>query len=286
MGTSETLSEHVPKLGRVARLLIEAMGKHLPPSAASLRLLDVGGAAGTVLAEKRADLHIQSVSADPERWNIAPDSIDAVVAYDGVLDERLLQAALNVMRPGGRLIVMDSRGEVSESHGKTLETAGYTRILVETGAECPLPTGVLMRGEKPHTTSDTLERIQQVAQQDEDDDVQTLDDFRGKYVHLLVVQTPNKPIWAMGADEHYHWDAVAVDGALLAFSSLPKAVGFMQPAVVAGRIVGVNKVAKFNRTTAQEWTHPVILNPTLSVLEGKTAALIKIDPATAEESDE
>lgn len=282
--TQSVQSTDVPRLGRVARLLIEAMGKHLPPSAASLRLLDVGGAAGAVLVEKRADLDIQRVSADPDSWTIAPDSFDAVVAYDRLLDTPLLRAALTALRPGGRLIVMDSRGEVSEIPVKTLESAGYTRILVEIGAECPLPTGVLMRGEKPHTTTDTLERIQQVAEHDHN--ALTLDDFRGKYVHLLVIQTPNKPVWAMGADDRYRWQAVTVDGALLAFSSLPKAVGFMQPAVVAGQITGVNKVAKFSRATAQTWPQPVLLNPTLDVLNDRALVYLDIDSATAEESDE
>jgi len=41
---------------RVERQLIEAMAKHLPPSAASLRLVDIGGRAGAVFAEARADL--------------------------------------------------------------------------------------------------------------------------------------------------------------------------------------------------------------------------------------
>jgi len=41
----------------------------------------------------------------------------------------------------------------SEAFVKTLEAADYTRILVEVGAECPLPVGALMRGEKPHTVA-------------------------------------------------------------------------------------------------------------------------------------
>jgi hypothetical protein len=40
------------------RLLIAAMAKHLPPSAASLRLVDIGGRAGGILAEMRPDLDI------------------------------------------------------------------------------------------------------------------------------------------------------------------------------------------------------------------------------------
>jgi len=35
-----------PRTPRLARLFIEAMAKHLPPSASQLRLIDVDGAAG------------------------------------------------------------------------------------------------------------------------------------------------------------------------------------------------------------------------------------------------
>src|SRR5262249_6389829 len=146
--------------------------------------------------------------------------------------------------PGHRLVV-------------TLENAGYTRILVE-----PLSDqgGVLMRGEKPHTTPDTMERIRQVAVRDAESDLST---YSGRYVHLLIQQTPNKPAWKLQPGEKIEWRALALAqpsvGAdetgrvALAFSSLPKAVSFMQPAVVAGAIRGVNKVAKFSRETAQGW---------------------------------
>ena len=173
--------------------------------------------------------------------------------------------------------------EPDELRVQTLEKAGYTRILVGTGIECPLPTGVLMRGEKPHTTDDTLERIQVAAEQDE---AQPFADYRGKYVYLLVTQTPNKPVWTLEAGETIQWQAVTLDDALLAFSSLPKAVGFMQPAVLAGRIQDVNKVGKFSVATAQTWTQPVLLNPESDVLEGGTVGRINVDASTAEAPDE
>lgn len=293
----ETLPEtppppDAPRLGRVARLLIEAMAKHLPPSAAQLRLLDVGGLAGAILTERRADLEVIAVPNDPDAWTVAPESADAVVAYDRALDPPLLRAALGALRPGGRLIVMDSRGAVDEAHVTTLETAGYGRILVEVGAECPLPTGVLMRGEKPHTTADTLARIASVAGSDDDDETGEVVSqaewrgFRGKYLHVPVIQTPNKPVWAMGPGESYAWDALTLDGALLAFSSLPKAVAFMQPSVLAGRALGVNKVAKFSKTAAARWALPVWLNPPPDALEGRDLGSAPLDPADAEASDE
>jgi hypothetical protein len=276
-----------PRTPRLARLFIEAMAKHLPPSASQLRLIDVDGAAGGVLTLARTDLEVVAVENAAEGdWGVAPESADAVVAFNNTLQPHLLDAALLALRPGGRLIIMETSGEPDEARVHTLETAGYTRILVESGIECPLPTGVLMRGEKPHLTEDTAARVQGVASADQD--AQTLADYRGRYVHLLVMQTPNKPAWALDAGETLRWEAVTLNGALLAFTSLPKAVAFMQPAVVAGVIRDVNKVAKFSKATALTWTLPVLLNPSLDSIDidGAALAQIKIDPATAEKSDE
>lgn len=269
---------------RLARLFIDAMAKHLPPSAAQLRLLDVEGAAGSILLERRADLDIIPVTRIPTDWEIPPESVDAVVAFNHTLEAPLLEASLAVLRPGGRLVIMETEGEADQVRVKTLEDAGYTRILVESGIECPLPTGVLMRGEKPHVTDDTLERVQQVATQDEN--TQSLADFKGKYVHLLVQQTPNKPAWALEEGEKLCWQAITANGTLLAFSSLPKAVAFMQPAVLDGKIKDVNKVAKFSRATAQTWTYPVLVNPSLADVEGQEIGLLNVDPDEAEASDE
>jgi hypothetical protein len=269
---------------RLARLFIDAMAKHLPPSAAQLRLLDVEGAAGSILLERRADLEIIPVTRLPQDWEIPAESVDAVVAFNHTLETPLLEASLMALRPGGRLVIMETDGEVDQVRVQTLEAAGYTRILVESGIECPLPTGVLMRGEKPHVTADTLERVQQVATLD--DNAQSLTDFKGKYVHLLVQQSPNKPAWALAEGEKLCWQAVTANGTLLAFSSLPKAVAFMQPAVLAGTIKDVNKVAKFSKVTAQTWTQPVLVNPSLTDLDGQIIGLLDVDPAQAEASDE
>lgn len=272
---------------RLTRLLIDAMAKHLPPSASTLRLLDVGGFAGDQLREQRADLDVLPITGEATAWALVPESVDAVVAFDPSVDSALLAAALDALRPGGRLIMMQANGDPDQARVLTLENAGYTRILVEVGVECPLPTGVLMRGEKPHRTADTHERIQGVAQHDAD--AQTLANFRGRYVHLLVIQTPNKPVWALEADETLIWQAATLDGALLAFSSLPKAIAFMQPAVMRGIINDVNKVAKFSKATAQTWTLPLLVNPSPDALDALTAdavGFVPIDPTTAEDPDE
>ncbi|MEO8393635.1 MAG: hypothetical protein ABI700_11655 [Chloroflexota bacterium] len=254
-------------------LIIETLIKHLPPSASTLRLLDLNGAAADFLKMRRADLDV--TVGLPREQRI----FDAVVAYGAALDDESLRVALDALRPGGRLIVLDPQGDASSLHVKRLEAAGYTRILVEELAE----TGVLMRGEKPHITDDTLARIQSVAARD-----QANAPFKGRYIHLLIRQIPNKPVWALKGGESVAWQAVALsDDAgylLLAFSSLPNAVAFMQPAVISGGIKDVNKVAKFSRTTAQNWR--LVINPPVEILHGREVILVPIDPASAETPDE
>lgn len=260
------------------------MVKHLPPSPSRLRLLDVNGDAGARLSCLRADLDIQPVSGQVSTWDVA-GKVDAVVAYAYVINAGFLTAALDRLRAGGRLIVIDPKGYSDKrTVGQRLETAGYVRILVENvdGG------GVLIRGEKRHTHQNTLDRIQSVAGQEIDGAVWAT--YCGRYVHLLIRQTPNKPVWRMDPDEPIRWQAVTLRRAerehLLAFSSLPKAVGFMQPAVVAGQINDINKVGKFSRSTAETWTLPVLLNPEWSLLDGGTAGFVEVDPDTAESPDE
>ena len=263
------------------RPFIEALAKHLPPSASTLRLADVNGAVGDVLHELRADLDILPVSG--EMWDLQANSVDAVAAYDRTLEQLPLGEALNALRPGGRLIVVDPQGEPQGTHVQTLENAGYTRILVE-AAHLALG-GVLMRGEKPHTTADTIARVNLVAERDRA--ANDLHHFKGRYLHLLIRQTPNKPVWALRPDDKLTWEAVAVpQGAVLAFSSLPNAVSFMQAAVMAGTIRDVNKMGKFSRATAESWEFPILLNPSPDVLRDQSMKLIPIDPATAETGDE
>jgi SAM-dependent methyltransferase len=264
-----------------------AIARHLPPSAATLRLLDLNGQMGASLKAYRADVAPVAVSGDAETWDIPPASMDAVVAFEYVLNPAFLESALAILRPGGRLIVANSRGRVDRTPGQMLEQAGYVRILVEPALEDG--TGLLIRGERRHTTDDTLARIQGVAGADAE--MIDLATYRGRYVHLLIQQTPNKPVWARADDEPVQWRAVTLqpeDGqpVLLAFSSLPRAVGFMQPAVLAGQIKDVNKVGKFSKQTAATWTLPVLLNPAVAVLEDAGTGLVLVDPATAEAPDE
>ena len=268
---------------RVERLLIEAMAKHLPPSGASLRLVDVLGKTADILREQRPDIEVVYSPKKVASWRIPANSVDAVVAYDSDPSSDLLQSALRALRPGGRLIIMNSQLDPSEAYVKTLEGADYTRILVEVGAECPLPVGTLMRGEKPHTEAHTVDRVKQVAAQD-------TPQRTARYLHLLIHQTPYKPAWRLTADDNIEWQAVGVVGddevVLLTFSSLPKAVEFMQPAVMAGHITNVNKIAKFKWDVVKQWPFPTILNPSDEIFDTQAVAMLKIDLTTAEAADE
>lgn len=267
----------------VERLLIEAMAKHLPPSGDSLRLVDVMGKTATILREQRPDITVVLAPKKLTNWRIEADSVDAIAAYDCEPSPDLLKSAMRVLRPAGRLIILNSRLDPSEAFVKTLEAADFTRILVEVGAECPLPVGALMRGEKPHTEAHPTDRVKQVAAQDTP--IRT-----ARYLHLLIHQTPHKPAWRLTADDKVEWQAVAVVGddefVLLTFSSLPKAVEFMQPAVMAGHIANVNKIAKFKWDVVKQWSYPTILNPSDEIFDTQAIAMLEIDRTAAEAADE
>lgn len=268
---------------RVDQLLIEAMAKHLPPSGSSLRLVDVFGRAGDILRQQRPDIEVVYTPKKESGWRLTPDSVDAVVAFNAEPSADLLKSALRALRPGGRLIIMNAELEPSETFVKILEGADFTRILVEVGAECPLPTGALIRGEKPHTETHTVDRVKQVAAQD-------IPPRTSRYVQLLVHQTPHKPAWRMSAEDKIAWQAVAVAGddetVLLTFSSLPKAVEFMQFAVMEGYITNVNKIAKFKWDVVKNWPFPTILNPSDEIFAQQAVVMVDVDHATAETPDE
>ena len=271
------------KAARLQRHFVAVMAKHLPPSAARLRLGDLDGRCGALLREMRADIVGERLAAEqPQLWGLPPDSIDAVVAYDLELNAALHQAVLAALRPGGRFIAVQPGGSVSESAFHGLQAQGYVRVLVEAALD---GIGVLLRGEKAHQSADTRQRIQGVAAAD--GDRLDLRAFKGRYVHLLVRQTPNKPVWKLRAGEKIGWQALALPGgALLGFSSLPKAVGFMQAAVLGGGLHGINKVGKFSRATALGWAGGVRLNPTWDALAAGDFVFVAVDPAAAEAADE
>lgn len=264
---------------QLARHFVEVMAKHLPPSASTMQLVDIGGRCGAFLRELRQDLEIQA--AIPAALTQLPkSSIDAVTAYDVHLSHNVLSCALESLRPGGRFIAALSSQSVDETWLRLLESHGFVRILVEAAVD---GVGVLIRGEKAHETADTLQRIYAVAIAD--DDLLDLASYHGRYLQLLIRQSPNKPVWKMRPDETIGWRALALKheskAVLLAFSSLPKAVGFLQQAVLAGAAHDINKAGKFDKATALNWPWDLLLNPSPNSLHGGQVTWLEIDPETA-----
>jgi hypothetical protein len=264
--------------------LIETIIKHLPPSASSPQVLDVNGMTGDLLSQLRPDVCIIPVSGDVSAWQFAQNQFDAVIAMEYILNDRFLRMVLPILRHGGRLIIANSRASMTlAQYGNRLETMGYVRILIE---DIPLESskGVLMRGEKAHITDDTHQRIQTVARNEAE--FIPLSDYTGRFVHILIRQTPNKPPWRLSPDDIIQWDAVTINGMIIGFSSLPKAVSFMQPSVLMNKLYGVNKVAKFTRDRVHDWGRAVIINPPLTIWDDAQSGFISLNPYDAEAPDE
>lgn len=269
---------------QLARHFVEAMAKHLPPSASTMQLVDIGGRCSAFLAELRKDLEIQT--AIPTALAQLPaSSVDAVTAFDIHLSDNLLSCAQDILRPGGRFIAALSSQSVDETWLRLLQSHRFTRILVEAAVD---GVGVLVRGEKPHETADTLQRIRSVSAAD--GDRLDLASYRGRYLQLLIRQSPNKPVWRLRPDETIRWRALALQNeaktVLLAFSSLPKAVGFLQAAILDGAAHDINKVGKFDKSAALMWPWDLLLNPTPDILRDGQQFWLEIDPDTATAPDE
>jgi hypothetical protein len=261
---------------------VMAMLRHLPPSASALHVVDVGGACSDVLTSQRSDLIVQTASLAVRDWSFAVSQTDAITIFDTLLTPDLLAACLEILRPGGRLIAVQPEGQVDASHGVMMERAGLVRLLVEAAVD---GQGVLMRGERAHLTTNTAARVQVAAAQDAD--ALALEAFKGRFIYLLIRQTPNKPPWKITPDDVVVWEAVTLaDMKLLAFTSLPKAVAFLQQAVLQNGFVGISKVAKFQRDVPLFHHHRVVLNPTFESALTQTHGFLTIDPQMAEASDE
>lgn len=304
---------------------IEAMAKNLPPSGATLNLLNLGAIETlNALRTLRPDISPISDSLD----TIADESVDAIIAH-GVYHletspAAFLQGCYRLLRPGGRLILVEPSDEYPpraalgvvtanfltarslyqwhhvaprrfslELIAEELQANGFERILCE---HVMKGWAVLARGEKPHAEETTpLDRINVVAQSSEETGLLQGDNLlsvKGKYLHLLIRQVPNKPVWRIEADEVIRWYSTTVSSngetAFIAFTSLPKAVSFMQNAILQNVLSDVHKVAKFAKATLAAWDFPILINPTLEIVQHnyRIADFIEIDPATAESPDE
>lgn len=264
---------------------IVPMAKQLPPSSSRLKMLDIGATTFGLVAAQRDDIHPVIASLRLSDWDYPNDAFDAVVGCDINTTPDMLAAILRVLRPGGRFVCVLPAATVDEIFVKRLEDNGFTRILVESVID---HSGVLMRGEKPHTTTDTLERVESVAQSD----AQQLDvaQYRGRYIYLLIKQQPNVPRWKLRESDNLTWHAVAVEQepapVLLGFSSLPRAVSFMQAAVLAGTVSDVNQMPRFKPQTVSEWQRDIIINPEPEYLNGRSIVDVPVDPDDAEEPEE
>ena len=347
---------------------LHEMTRHFPPSQSQLTLLDVGcghGNSSRRFLELRGDVRVIGadfaanmllmarrmtsralpdiqrraswLQADTLRLPLPDSSVDAITGHSVyyMLGDRdqFLREALRVLRPGGRLILLDPASRpfpidvlrtshslrvklavmswhaVSLMHQRyTLEqmsarltTAGFARVLTESAVE---GYGILSRGEKTYAEgTSTIDRISQVATPTPEpitlqpvESANLPEVTRGRNLFLLVRQTPNRPAWSLQPGEIIRWEAAMLQDQqpnyyLLAFSSLPKAVEFMQAAVKANCLVGINKVAKFDKSVAPSWQTQTLLNPPFATVRESSHFTFSnmthvIDPSTAVTGEE
>ncbi len=239
---------------------------------------------------------------------IADQSVDAVIGCEWLAKlapaERLtfLGEMLRVLRPGGRMVLFDGTDSLSpEDLLQLLAQAGFDRLLTER-----IEGGILSRGEKRYTHLSPVERIAQTAARDGDSpevltphEADTLvEAVRGKFVFLLCKSAAAKPPWALQPGERGKrilWqtpllrDAESPQTLILAFSSLPKAVEFMQAAIKSEwsrSLNGINKIAKFDKAIVASWNLRLLLNGPFAALQSSprftpSEATFSIDAAQA-----
>lgn len=257
--------------------------KHLPPSAGLPRVLALDQAAAAELA----GLAQISTPPVPDDWPAGP--FDAVVG-SGAPEQ--LETLRQRLRPGGRLILAHVAAPAALL--AALTQAGLIHCLVE-----PHGPVSLYRGERPPEGS-SLERHQKLAAASPADPTSSYQllvandsSLPTPFIFLLVSRTPNKPAWKLAPGEAVAWRAATIIPAagaqpvLLAFSSLVKAVAYMQGAVMDGRLAGVNKVGKFRAETRHDWPLPLALNSDFEQMRDLEAGpLFDLDPQTAISGDE
>jgi len=241
--------------------------RHLPPSADTPRVLALDERAA-------AELPTEIDLATPLQSGV----FDAVVGYaapDPTLDN--LEACYQQLRPGGRLILA-AQAE-PKSLFEALRQGGFIHCLVE-----PQPDGwVLYRGERPPEGATLIELSEG----------ETERALEAPFFFIPVTQTPNKPVWRLAPNETIQWQApTRIDPTsgqpnLLVFSSLLRAVAFMQRAVLANTVHGINKVGKFPNALVKSWGQTFLLNPTFHWVRNlMPGPFVEVDPQVAITGDE
>ena len=245
----------MPELADITQLIL----KHLPPS---------------------ADLpRVRPLDDRARRWCLALDRqhgmastgelvVDATVASDLAH----LPAAVASLRPNGRAIFLipNAEGVTTESIVEALASNGLKRILAESVLDHSF---ILARGERPTDQLRTTDRMASIAQVHPLIELFAPIDAAQRYshLHLLVKQQPPSRGWD-DMQPGTTWEAITAHDAqsnqsvLIAFTSLVKAVAFMQPAVLAGAIHDVNKLPRFETARMIGWSHALLINPTFEAL--------------------
>lgn len=254
---------------------------HLPPSAALPIVLALDPQAEAALAS-----YVEGGfgGGEPGQAVAAPADardVDAILTFRWPED---LAASRDRLRPGGRLIVLLSNAPSELEDGERrlveLNQHGYIHCLIES-----LPDGGwLCRGERPpiHSGGKRLSGL-----------ISSVEMGSARALVVLVKQTPNKPTWRLEPGERRVWEAARLvdpstgQPALLAFTSLVKAVAFMQPAVLAGLLTGINKTGRYALEQVEAWGLPVIVNPAFEDWRNASVAeSVRIDPAHSLASEE
>lgn len=291
--------------------------RHLPPSGSVVRLLYVGAPeqADSVVAA-RPDLAVSVYDPRGDApFQLESEAFDALLVQGAQIAEReaFLRAALSALRLGGRLIMLDAAADAPESPSvwqsevaqrvtlaqmvEVLERIGYVRVLTERLLD---GHAVLSRGERDYTHLSTSERVQRTAARDVTPDgsltpidaASLAEAVRGNFIFVLARYDSRRPAWEAPAQM---WQALTLmEGeqvCLPVFSALPKAVAFMQAAIKAGALLGVNKIGKFDKRVAQAWPIAFLLNPLFDDLQRtgrfeREGAPLRLDPRSAVTGEE